>query len=115
MDQRRIIIYTQCFAPQISGSGVQARLLAEAMAHAGHEVAVFTEALGVDDESWPFSVYHEFSPRSFFWAARHADVVLLMGPGLRAMFPALLARTPVAVSHVMVPGSGWRDRCKLLA
>jgi len=95
----RVLIYSTAFPPSVGGLESMARMLAEELAARGHTVEVLTLT---EDRDFVFSGYSVL--RNPGWpmvlaSTKAADVVLHMNLSLRALWPLLLVRRPMVISH----------------
>lgn len=111
----RILIYSHVFRPKYGGSGVVARLLAEAFAETADEVIVVTETAGDGHDPSPYRIERGFSFPRFVQLAYQADLVLLIGASVKALAAGRLVNAKMAVLHPMMAGHGVKGRLAALA
>ena len=108
---------THVFSPSVGGIEVNAEILAQAFAHAGHEVRLVTWTGNELGKPFPYAVVRRPSRWQLLQAHRWADIVFENNPCLRLSWPNLLISRPNVVSLNMwvarVDGTtGWADRLK---
>ena len=113
----RILVYSPAFLPQVGGLEIVTAQLAQQLAVAGHEVVVVTTTACDSPEPTPYRVVRNPSPFEFVRSVRRADVVLQQNVSLKGLWPLLLVRRPLVVSHhswYRQPDGtlSWRDRLK---
>lgn len=114
----KILIYSPAFHPGVGGLETIVSILAHEFVRAGHEVKLVcrTEEAG-DGRPFPFEVYRRVGPARLLKLARWCDVYFQANVSLKGVWPALVARKPLAVSHngwySRADGrAGWQDRLK---
>ena len=102
----KILIYSPLFHPSVGGLETIVSTLAHEFVRQGHEVKLVcrTEA-GADAPPFPFQVYRRCGPRRLLKLARWCDIYFQANVSLKGVWPVLLARKPLAVSH-----NGWYSR-----
>ena len=107
----RIAIYSHVFPPAIGGSGVHARLLADEIAGHNHLVTVVTPTIGGSESQYTsdsFEIVRRPRFRQLLAVLAHSDLVLTIGPCLKAGILARAMRKPLIVAHAMFPAQGTR-------
>lgn len=101
----KILIYSPLFHPSVGGLETIVSILAHEFVRQGHEVKLVcrTEADGA--QSFPFEVYRRVGPARLLKLTRWCDIYFQANVSLKGVWPALVARKPLAVSH-----NGWYDR-----
>jgi glycosyltransferase involved in cell wall biosynthesis len=95
----KILISSHAFAPSIGGIETVSRLLAEEFVRRGNEVMVVTQTPAADAEQFSFPVLRRPSLGSLWRALRWCDVFWQNNLSLRTFWPAILARSPIVVTH----------------
>jgi glycosyltransferase involved in cell wall biosynthesis len=101
----RILIYSPMFHPSVGGLETIVSILAHEFVRQGHEVKLVcgTEANG--SNSFPFEVYRQSSPSQLLKLARWCDIYFQANVSLKGIWPLLVIRRPLVVSH-----QGWYCR-----
>ncbi len=96
----RIMIYSPHFHPRVGGLENIVRGLAEGFHESGHEVVVVcTTEEGAEAEPFDFRVVRKPSRRELRAEVLATDVVLHACVNLRGLWPVLLSRKPLAITH----------------
>lgn len=95
----KILISSHAFAPSIGGIETVSALLAEEFVRLGHEVAVVTQTGGESEPPFPFPVLRRPSLGKLRRALRRCDIFWQNNLSLRTLWPALLQRTPIVITH----------------
>ncbi|MGI8435967.1 MAG: glycosyltransferase, partial [Chthoniobacterales bacterium] len=95
----KILISSHAFAPSIGGIETVSALLADEFVRLGHEVAVVTQTSGESETSFPYRVFRKPSLGDLRRALRGSDVFWQNNMSLRTLWPALLQRVPIVITH----------------
>jgi len=95
----RILIYSTTFPPNVGGLETISFLIARELARLGHEVTVFTPAASKERDVTPFLIVRSRSWWTFLRTWRKAQVVLYFNVSLKGIWPLLIVRRPVVISH----------------
>jgi glycosyltransferase involved in cell wall biosynthesis len=95
----KILISSHAFAPSIGGIETVSTLLARAFVRAGHQVVVLTQTGERTDDQFMFRVVRQPSLGEIWQWLKWCDVFWQNNLSLRTLWPALLARTPVLITH----------------
>jgi glycosyltransferase involved in cell wall biosynthesis len=105
----RIALYSHVFPPHVGGSGIHTKLLAEGFADRGHAVTVITSTpSNVEETNYPFRLVRRPILRELHAVLARSDLVLDIGPCLKAGFLARAMRKPLVIVHPMFPAQGVR-------
>ncbi len=113
-----ILLYSPAFAPNFGGLETFVEILAEEWSRAGCDVTVVTQTAGAEgDGRRPFRVARQSGARELFRLTQRCDVYFQANVSLRGLWPLLLARRPLVVSHhswyCQTDGRiAWPDRLK---
>jgi glycosyltransferase involved in cell wall biosynthesis len=113
----KILIYSPVFYPSVGGLETIVLTLAHEFARQGHEVKVVCSTAANGPASFPFEVHRRISPRRLLKLARWCDIYFQANVSLKGIWPLLITRKPLAVSHngwYQRPcgRTGWQDRLK---
>lgn len=113
----RILIYSPMFYPSIGGLEMMVSILANEFVRQGHEVKLVCRIPATDSKKFPFEVFRRPSPRQLIKLTRWCDVFFQANISLKGIWPLLIVRKPLAVSHqglyVRSDGRiGWQDHLK---
>lgn len=97
-----LLISSFFYAPSIGGLETFSALMAQAFQRAGHRVTVVTTTLG-DPAVDGIRVERGLGPRALLTAMREHDLVWQNGLSTQLGWPALLARRPLAITHLIHP------------
>lgn len=96
----KICIFSRPFYPAVGGLEQMAKILAYEFAALNCNVEVVTDTLGIgDDNKFPFNITRTSSFKKRYVAFKHADIVLFMNFTFSGVPVAMLARTPIVLSH----------------
>ncbi len=95
----KILISSHAFSPSIGGIETVSELLAAEFVQLGHEIKVVTQTPGPDDEEAQYPVLRQSSGKELRKAIRWCDLFWQNNLSLRTLWPALLLRKPVVVTH----------------
>jgi glycogen(starch) synthase len=95
----KILISSHAFEPSIGGIETVSRLLAEQFFEAGHSVVVVTQTPSHGNEILPYTVMRQPSLTKLFDLVRWSDIYWQNNLSLRTLWPALLIRRPVVITH----------------
>lgn len=95
----KILISSHAFAPSIGGIETVSRLLAQEFRHLGHEIAIVTQSPASAPEAAPFIIAREPGLAQLFPLTSWCDVLWQNNLSLRTLWPALLLRKPIVVTH----------------
>jgi glycogen synthase len=116
----RILVHSRIY-PSIGGIETVTQLLAKEWVRAGEEVVVATDVScppGVSQE-FPYPVCYRPGPRKWISLLRWCDIYLQFNVSLKAVWPLLLIRRPLVISHhgyYWLTRDGdrdWRERLKI--
>lgn len=113
-----ILLYSPAFAPNLGGLETFVEILAEEWTRAGCEVAVVTRTAGAaGDGQRAFRVARRSGPSELLRLTRRCEVFFQANVSLRGLWPLLLVRRPLVVSHhswyCRTDGRiAWPDRLK---
>jgi glycogen synthase len=93
----KILISSHAFAPSVGGIETVSALLAEEFSKVGHVVMIVTQTAAEKEEQ--FAVVRQPSLRTLFGLVSWCDVFWHNNLSLRTVWPALLARRPVVITH----------------
>src|SRR6266403_2318880 len=95
----KILIYSRAFRPSVGGLELMMEILAEEFVGAGHHVRVVTQTGddACDDNAYEIARLPSF--RSYMQLLRWCDVCLFASLSLRGLWPAILAKKPIVLSH----------------
>jgi glycosyltransferase involved in cell wall biosynthesis len=92
-----ILISSHAFAPSLGGIETVSGLLAREFIEMGHEIAVVTQTPGESADR--FRIARQPSTAELFRLTKWCDVFWQNNLSLRTLWPALLLRKPVVVTH----------------
>lgn len=95
----KILVSSHAFAPSIGGIETVSGLLAAEFVRRGHEVTIVTQTSDEDGNRFPFPVFRQPSFRELFRLVSRCDVFWQNNLSLRALWPAVLLRKPVVITH----------------
>lgn len=95
----KILISSHAFSPSIGGIETVSALLAQEFVRAGHEVTMVTQTAGESPEPFSFSVLRTPSLGGLQRALRWCDICWQNNMSLRTLWPALLQRIPIVITH----------------
>ncbi len=95
----KILLSSHAFAPSIGGIETVSALLAEEFVRAGHEVVVVTQTAGESEQTFPFAVVRQPSLGELRRRLAWCDIFWQNNLSLRTLWPALLQRVPVVITH----------------
>ena len=101
----KILIYSPAFHPSVGGLETIVSILAHEFVRQGHEVRLACRTEAGDAQSFPFEVHRRAGPARLLKLAQWCDVYFQANVSLKGVWPALVARKPLAVSH-----NGWYSR-----
>jgi glycosyltransferase involved in cell wall biosynthesis len=113
----KILIYSPMFYPSVGGVETIVSTLAHEFVEQGHEVKVVCSTQANGHDPFPFEVHRRISPGRLLKLARWCDIYFQANVSLKGIWPLLVTRKPLAVSHngwYQRPGGrvGWQDRLK---
>ena len=80
-------------------------ILAAEFVRQGHEVKLACQTKAADSKSFPFEVFRGSSPYQLLKLTRWCDIYFQANVSLKGIWPLLITRRPLAVSH-----NGWYSR-----
>ena len=95
----KILISSHAFAPSVGGIETVSELLAEEFVRLGHEVTVVTQTADDQAEEPGYFIIRRPSVRQLFRAIKSCDVFWQNNLSLRTIWPALLLRKPIVITH----------------
>ncbi len=95
----KILISSHAFAPSIGGIETVTALLADEFVRLGHEVGVVTQTGGETGASFPYRVLRTPSLGELQRALRWCDLFWQNNMSMRTLWPALLQRVPIVITH----------------
>ncbi len=95
----KILISSHAFAPSIGGIETVTALLAAEFLRLDHEVAVVTQTAAENPEPLPYRVVRQPSLGELSSLLGWCDIFWQNNLSLRTLWPALLRRTPVVITH----------------
>ncbi|MBA3962728.1 MAG: glycosyltransferase family 4 protein [Chthoniobacterales bacterium] len=95
----KILISSHAFAPSIGGIETVTALLAREFVRAGHDVILVTQTAEQNQDEYPFRVIRRPSLGELMRALHWCDVFWQNNLSLRTIWPALLQRIPVVITH----------------
>jgi glycogen(starch) synthase len=95
----KILISSHAFAPSIGGIETVSRLLAAEFKNLGHDVRVITDTAAETAEPLPYPVIRRAPLTRLVELIRWSDIFWQNNLSLRTIWPALLLRKPVVVTH----------------
>lgn len=110
----RILIQSRPFSPSVGGLEMVMEMLAEGFVREGHEVKVVTETSDEGGRRFPFEVVRNPRSRELLSLVIWSDVVLQGGLSLKWLWPLLLIRRRLVVSHHIWLTYDLRGRIKNL-
>jgi glycosyltransferase involved in cell wall biosynthesis len=93
------------FYPSVGGLETIVSILAHEFVRQGHEVKLVCSTEANGSNSFPFEVYRQSSPSQLLKLARWCDIYFQANVSLKGIWPLLISRKPLAVSH-----NGWYSR-----
>jgi glycosyltransferase involved in cell wall biosynthesis len=116
----RILVHSRIY-PSIGGIETVTQLLAQEWNKAGEEVIVATDVSNASEvpQTFPYPVCYRPGPLKWVTLLRWCDVYLQFNVSLKAMWPLLLMRRPLVISHhgyYWLTRDGkrdWRERLKI--
>jgi glycogen(starch) synthase len=101
----KILIYSPMFYPSVGGLETIVSILAHEFVEQGHEVKLVCKTEASDSKEFPFEVFRQSSARQLLKLTRWCDIYFQANVSLKGIWPLLIARKPLAVSH-----NGWYCR-----
>lgn len=95
----KILISSHAFAPSIGGIETVSALLAEEFVRLGNEVTLVTQKSGESEPALPYRVVRTPSLGELHRALRWCDIFWQNNLSVRTLWPALLQRIPIVVTH----------------
>lgn len=95
----KILISSHAFAPSIGGIETVSALLADEFVRLGHEVTVVTQTGAESEQRFPFRILRQPSLGELSRALRWCDIFWQNNLSLRTLWPALLLRRPIVITH----------------
>jgi glycogen(starch) synthase len=95
----KILIYSPLFYPSIGGTETVTEILAVGFAAENHEVKVISQTAATTEKPFPFAVIRRPQPRQFLALMRWCDLFFQGSVSLKGLWPLLLVRRPLAVTH----------------
>ena len=95
----KILISSHAFAPSIGGIETVSELLASEFVRLGHMVTVVTQTPAGNDEKGVYPIVRQPSIGELVRAIRWCDVFWHSNLSLRTLWPVLLVRKPVVITH----------------
>jgi glycogen synthase len=116
----RILVHSRVY-PSVGGIETVTQLLAHEWNKAGEEVIVATDVTHTPERNqvFPYQVHYRPSPLKWIALLRWCDIYLQFNVSLKAMWPLLLIRRPLVISHhgyYWLTRDGkrdWRERLKI--
>jgi glycosyltransferase involved in cell wall biosynthesis len=116
----RILVHSRVF-PSIGGIETVTQLLAHEWSKAGEKVIVATDISNTQErhQAFPYPVHYQPSPLKWLSLLRWCDVYLQFNVSLKAIWPLLLIRRPLVISHhgyYWLTRDGkrdWREKLKI--
>jgi glycogen(starch) synthase len=113
----RILLCSYVFAPSIGGIETVSSILADQFSRLGSTVTVVTDTPGPQVTA-AYDLVRLPSMTKLYQLSRDSDIALQNNISMRTIFPLLLSRKPVAISHhtwlTRTDGRrGWQDHLKL--
>ena len=93
------------FYPSVGGLETMVSILAHEFVRQGHEVKLVCRTKANGSDSFPFEVHRQSSPYRLLKMTRWCDIYFQANVSLKGIWPLLLSRKPLAVSH-----NGWYSR-----
>lgn len=95
----KILISSHAFAPSIGGIETVSRLLAAEFCKRGHDIIVVTQSDSPTDGNFPYGVVRKPGVWRMFGLAKWCDLYWQNNLSLRTLWPVLLMRKPVVITH----------------
>lgn len=95
----KILISSHAFAPSFGGIETVSRLLAQEFCERGHELRVITDTPDETAEAFPFPVIRRAGLLQLIKLIRWCDIFWHNNLSVRTIWPALLLRKPVVITH----------------
>ncbi len=95
----KILISSHAFAPSIGGIETVSALLADEFVRLGHEVTVVTQTPRPEETPAPYRVLRTPSLGELQRVLRWCDIFWQNNMSIRTLWPALLQRVPVVITH----------------
>ena len=116
----RILVHSRVY-PSVGGIETVTQLLAQEWSKAGEKVIVATDISHTPErhQTFPYPVHHQPSPLKWLSLLRWCDIYLQFNVSLKAVWPLLLIRRPLVISHhgyYWLSRDGkrdWRERLKI--
>lgn len=116
----RILVHSRVF-PSIGGIETVTQLLAQEWSKAGENVIVATDISHTTegDQAFPYPVHYQPGPLKWLSLLRWCDIYLQFNVSLKAIWPLLLIRRPLVISHhgyYWLTRDGkrdWREKLKI--
>jgi glycogen(starch) synthase len=109
----KILLGSHVFFPSTGGIETATDLLAREFAALGHEVRVVTQSAGGGD--FPFEVIRRPGVAELFRQIKWCEVFLQNNISLQTIWPLLLIRRPLFITHQTWISYGWTRPLKLMA
>jgi glycosyltransferase involved in cell wall biosynthesis len=105
------------FYPSIGGLEMMVSILADEFVRQGHEVKLVCRVPATDSKKFPFEVFRRPNPWQLLKITRWCDVFFQANISLKGIWPLLIVRKPLAVSHQGLYARsdgriGWQDHLK---
>jgi glycosyltransferase involved in cell wall biosynthesis len=105
------------FYPSIGGLEMMVSILADEFVRQGHEVKLVCRIPATDSKKFPFEVFRRPNPWQLLKLTRWCDVFFQANISLKGIWPLLIVRKPLAVSHQGLYARsdgriGWQDHLK---
>src|SRR5687767_858991 len=116
----RILVHSRVF-PSVGGIETVTQLLANEWSKAGEKVIVATDIPNSPQggNTFPYPVHYQPSPLRWLSLLRWCDIYLQFNVSLKAIWPLLLVRRPLVISHHGYYWLGrdgrrdWREKLKI--
>lgn len=95
----KILISSHAFAPSIGGIETVTGLLSAEFVRLGHQVTIVTQTLEDDTDDRGYAVIRQPSVGELVSAAKWCDLLWQNNLSLRTLWPGLLLRRPVVITH----------------
>ena len=95
----KILISSHAFAPSIGGIETVSGLLAEEFVRLGHAVTIVTQTSDAIGTAFSYPVIRQPSLGRLFRLVKWCDLFWQNNLSLRTLWPALLVRRPVVITH----------------
>jgi glycogen synthase len=116
----RILVHSRIY-PSVGGIETVTQLLAHEWSKAGEEVIVATDVQHTTNghQTFPYQICYRPSPLKWISLLRWCDIYMQFNVSLKAIWPLLLVRRPLVISHhgyywvARDGGRDWRERLKI--